>query len=81
MSIILARDDLIPLMESYGMAAGWAIEDGEHVAKNLKAACQAVRSATEAMVIVAENATGMQVDGDQVAIDGYKSAGVAPDTT
>lgn len=66
--------------QSSGLAAGWAIEDGEHVKKNLMSACGAVSAATEAMIMVVEKANGMQVDGDQVAIDGYKSAGVSPDT-
>jgi hypothetical protein len=33
------------------------------------------------MIQVVENARGMQVDGDQVAIDGFKGSGVSPDTT
>ena len=57
-----------------------AIEDGDHVVKNLKAACKAVATATDAMVGVTENAAGMQVDGDQIAINGYKDSGVSPDT-
>lgn len=67
--------------QSSGLAAGWAIEDGEHVVKNLKSTCSAFVAATNAMISIAEKAEGMQVDGDQVAIDGYKSAGVSPDTT
>jgi hypothetical protein len=67
--------------QSSGLASGWAIEDGDHVKKNLKAACKAVQDATEAMIGIVEGAQGMQVDGDQVAIDGYKNAGTSPDTT
>jgi hypothetical protein len=33
------------------------------------------------MLIVAKNAGGIQVDGDQLAINGYKLNGVPPDTT
>ena len=66
--------------QSSGLASGWAIEDGDHVVKNLKAACKAVATATDAMVGVTENAAGMQVDGDQIAINGYKDSGVSPDT-
>ncbi|MCK9568972.1 hypothetical protein M0R72_08530 [Candidatus Pacearchaeota archaeon] len=67
--------------QSSGLAAGWAIEDGEHVAKNLNAASKAVDAATKAMITVVEMADGMQVDGDQVAINGYVGSGVSPDTT
>lgn len=67
--------------QSSGLASGWAIEDGEHVVKNLKAARKAVDDATDAMIGIVEGASGMQVDGDQVAIDGYKGNGVSPDTT
>jgi hypothetical protein len=67
--------------QSSGLAAGWAIEDGDHVIKNLRSACVAFTAATEAMIAVTEKAEGMQVDGDQVAINGYKSAGVSPNTT
>ena len=66
--------------QSSGLASGWAIEDGEHVVKNLKSACAAVRVATEAMVLVTESAQGMQVDADELTIDGYKLNGVSPDT-
>ena len=66
--------------QSSGLASGWAIEDGDHVVKNLKAACQAVQTATGAMVSVTDMAAGMQVDGDQIAINGYKDSGVSPDT-
>lgn len=67
--------------QSSGKAAGWTEEDGEHVVKNLNAACGAVKAATEAMIIVAQKAGGIQVDGDQLALDGYKLAGPSPDTT
>ena len=67
--------------QSSGLAAGWAIEDGDHVAKNLRAACEAVRSMTGAMIKVTDEASGMQVDGDQLKIDGYKTNNVSPDTT
>jgi hypothetical protein len=67
--------------QSSGLASGWAIEDGDHVIKNLKAACKAVQDATTAMIGVVEGAQGMQVDGDQVAINGYAGNGVSPDTT
>jgi len=67
--------------QSSGKAAGWTEEDGDHVVKNLRAACSAVQAATDAMVTVAEKAGGIQVDGDQLAIDGYKLAGPSPDTT
>jgi hypothetical protein len=67
--------------QSSGLAAGWAIEDGEHVKKNLKAACGAVAAATEAMLVIVNGASGMQVDADEVAINGYKLAGTSPDTT
>ncbi len=67
--------------QSSGLAAGWAIEDGDHVEKNLKAACKAVQIATGAMLSVVENADGMQVDGDQLKINGYALNGVSPDTT
>lgn len=66
--------------QSSGLASGWAIEDGEHVVKNLKAACKAVQTATESMIGITEKASGMQVDGDQIAINGYKDSGVSPDT-
>jgi hypothetical protein len=67
--------------QSSGKASGWTEEDGDHVKKNMIAACAAVRTATNAMIQVVENARGMQVDGDQVAIDGFKGSGVSPDTT
>ena len=66
--------------QSSGLASGWAIEDGDHVGKNLKAARAAVDTATAAMLMVVEQAEGMQVDGDQIAINGYKLNGVGPDT-
>ena len=66
--------------QSSGLAAGWAIEDGEHVAKNLRAACAAITTMTDAMTRVVSEAKGMQVDGDQLVIDGYKGNGVLPDT-
>jgi ElaB/YqjD/DUF883 family membrane-anchored ribosome-binding protein len=67
--------------QSSGKAAGWTEEDGDHVMKNLRAACKAVADATEAMLIVAKNAGGIQVDGDQLMIDGYKLNDASPDTT
>ena len=67
--------------QSSGIAAGWVSEDGDHVVKNLKAARDAVDVTTEAAISFAEGARNMQVDGDQVSIDGFKLAGVSPDTT
>ena len=67
--------------QSSGIAAGWVSEDGDHVVKNLAAACSAVETATAAMISIAEAAKNMQVDGDQVTIDGFKLNGVGPDTT
>ncbi len=67
--------------QSSGMAAAWAEEDGQHVIKNLKAACIAVKTQTESMINVVNEAKGMQVDGDQLNIDGYKGNGVSPNTT
>ena len=67
--------------QSSGLASGWAIEDGEHVAKNLIAACAAVSTATVAMCSIVKDAQGMQVDGDQIAINGFKLNGIGPDTT
>ncbi len=67
--------------QSSGLAAGWAIEDGEHVSKNLKAACSAVQTMTVAMLKIVQEAKGLQVDGDQLKIDGYKTNEVSPDTT
>jgi len=67
--------------QSAGKAAGWTEEDGDHVVKNMRAACKAVSDATEAMVGIARGAGGIQVDGDQLAINGYKLNGVDPDTT
>lgn len=78
--IIRAQSYMIE-SQSSGKASGWTEEDGDHVVKNLKAACSAVKTSTEAMIMIANGALGMQVDGDQVAINGYKSAGVSPDTT
>ena len=34
----------------------------------------------DVMIKVTQDASGMQVDGDQLAIDGYKLSGVSPDT-
>jgi hypothetical protein len=67
--------------QSSGLASGWAIEDGDHVVKNLESACSGVAAATKAMIGVAKDAKGMQVDGDQVAINGYVAAPTSPDTT
>jgi len=66
--------------QSSGKASGWTEEDGEHVVKNITAACNAVATMTRSMAKVVNEAGGMQVDGDQVSINGYKSAGVSPDT-
>lgn len=66
--------------QSSGKASGWTEEDGEHVKKNVNAACKAVATMTQAMCDVVDKAGGMQVDGDQIAINGYKSAEVSPDT-
>ena len=67
--------------QSSGIGAGWVAEDGDHVAKNLKAACCAVETATGAMISITEAAKTMQVDGDQVTLNGYVDNGVSPDTT
>jgi phosphoglucomutase len=67
--------------QSSGKSSGWTEEDGEHVIKNLKAACSAVKTMTASMEKVILEAGGMQVDGDQIAINGYVGNGVAPDTT
>jgi len=87
-SALKAFNEQIIRMQSYmiesqssGKASGWTEEDGEHVIKNLKSACNAVITMTEAMSKVVENATGMQVDGDQIAINGYTNAGSSPNTT
>ena len=67
--------------QSSGLASGWAIEDGQHVEKNLLAACKAVQTATKAMIGIVKDAEGMQVDGDQIRINGFQLNGVNPDTT
>lgn len=67
--------------QSSGKAAGWTEEDGDHVIKNLTATCESVKTITGAMISVAKNAGGIQVDGDQLAIDGYTLPGTSPDTT
>lgn len=67
--------------QSSGLAAGWVAEDGDHVVKNLMAARCAVETATDAMVSITEAAKNMQVDGDQVTLNGYVDNGVSPDTT
>jgi len=66
--------------QSAAISAGWVGEDGEHVIKNLETACKAVHDMTAAMITVAKNAGNLQVDGDQLKIDGYKLNEVSPDT-
>ncbi|MCZ7406291.1 MAG: hypothetical protein O8C67_15375 [Candidatus Methanoperedens sp.] len=77
--IIRAQSYMIE-SQSSGKAAGWTEEDGDHVKKNLEAACSAVTTLTKAMISVVDEAKGMQVDGDQIAINGYNTAGTSPDT-
>lgn len=67
--------------QSAAISSGWVGEDGEHVVKNLVVACKAVQDMTAAMLQVAKNAGNLQVDGDQLLIDGYKLNEVSPDTT
>ena len=67
--------------QSSGIGAGWVAEYCDHVIKNLKAACCAVETATGAMISITEAAKTMQVDGDQVTLNGYVDNGVSPDTT
>ena len=66
--------------QSAPKAAGWTEEDGDHVVKNLKALKQMLDTNVDVMIKVTQDASGMQVDGDQLAIDGYKLSGVSPDT-
>ena len=66
--------------QSAPKAAGWTEEDGDHVIKNLKALKQMLDTNVDVMIKVTQDASGMQVDGDQLAIDGYKLSGVSPDT-
>ena len=66
--------------QSAPKASGWTEEDGDHVIKNLMATRQAFDSMIDVMVKITSDAKGMQVDGDQLAINGYKLNGVGPDT-
>jgi hypothetical protein len=67
--------------QSSGLAAGWASEDGDHVLKNITASAEAVKAAVNAMSRIVEGAQTMQVDGDQIAIDGYSAPPTSPNTT
>lgn len=78
---ILRTESYMIESQSSGLAAGWVAEDGDHVVKNLNAARSAVDTATDAMIAITEAARNMQVDGDQVTLNGYVGNGVSPDTT
>jgi hydroxyethylthiazole kinase-like sugar kinase family protein len=67
--------------QSSGKAASWTAKDLGNVADNIKSACSFVGDMTTAMDVVASGAKDIQVDGDQIAIDGYKVNGVSSDTT
>jgi len=67
--------------QSSGLAAGWASEDGVHVLKNIGSAADAVKAIVESMACVIDGAKTMQVDGDQIAIDGYSAPPTSPNTT
>lgn len=67
--------------QSSGKAASWTAKDLGNVVDNIKSACGFVKDMTVAMETVANGAKDIQVDGDQIAIDGYKNNGVSSDTT
>lgn len=66
--------------QSAPKASGWTEEDGDHVIKNLTSLKGNFDTMIDIMIKVTESAMGMQVDGDQLAINGYKLNGVDPDT-
>ena len=67
--------------QSSGKAASWTAKDLGNVSDNIKAACQLVCDMTATLDTIALGAKDIQVDGDQIKIDGYKTPGVSPDTT
>jgi len=67
--------------QSSGKAASWTAKDLGNVVDNVVAACSFVKDMTSAMNTVATGAKDIQVDGDQIAINGYKTNEVSSDTT
>lgn len=78
---IIRTESYMVESQSSGIASGWVSEDGEHVVKNLRTTLGAFDASVKAMIDFALASKNMQVDGDQIGINGYVDNGVSPDTT